>query len=45
LYITFWSLGLYDIFLPLDSYDEEIKKTQVGKQKQTKQNKTNINES
>ena len=28
LHITFWSLSLYDIYVPKDRYDEEIKKIQ-----------------
>jgi THO complex subunit 2 len=29
MYITFWSLGLYDIHVPKDRYDDEIKRTQL----------------
>jgi hypothetical protein len=28
LHITFWSLSLYDIYVPKDRYDDEIKKIQ-----------------
>ena len=28
LYVTFWSLSLYDIYVPKERYEEEIKKIQ-----------------